>query len=185
MPDSLTLRRYGAGDVDLHLGTLVDTWADAHAAHPDTAHPDIADAGFTPAALRRQITGHARRDDFTLITAYADGHLIGYGYDFRCTPAYWYGEALLPHITPEDAHTTTALAGICELAVRPGRQGHCIGTRIHQGLLDAMPSWVSLLAMPGATSQHLYRRLGYQYAGPYKTGPDGPELDLLLPHTSP
>ncbi|MGP3691086.1 GNAT family N-acetyltransferase [Streptomyces sp. IBSNAI002] len=181
MPDSLTLRRYGAGDVDLLLDTLVDTWADAHA-----EHPDVADAGFTPDALRRQILGHARRDDFTLIAAYTDGHLVGYGYGFRCTPAYWYGEALLAHITPEDARTTDSLAGICELAVRPGWQGHGIGTQIHHALLEALrPQWVSLLAMPGAPAQHLYRQLGYQYAGPYKAGPDGPELDLLLLRAGP
>ncbi|MFH8626026.1 GNAT family N-acetyltransferase [Streptomyces vietnamensis] len=176
MPDSLTLRRYGAGDIGLLLDTLVDTWADAHA-----EHPDVAEAGFTPDALRRQITGHARRDGFTLIAAYAEGRLAGYGYGFRCTPAYWYGEELLPHITPEGARTTDSLAGICELAVRPGWQGHGIGTRIHQALLDAMrPQWVSLLAMPGAPAQRLYQRLGYQYAGPYKSEPDGPVLDLLL-----
>ncbi|MFJ3310323.1 GNAT family N-acetyltransferase [Streptomyces sp. NPDC086549] len=178
MPASTTLCRYGPGDVELLLDTLVDTWADAHA-----EHPDVADAGFTPDALRRQITGHARRDDFTLIAAYAAGLLVGYGYGFRCTPAYWYGEELLPHIHPEDARTTDSLAGICELAIRPGWQGQGIGTQIHQALLDAMrPRWVSLLAMPGAPAQQLYRSLGYQYAGPYKTAPDGPVLDLLLLH---
>ncbi|MEU0374754.1 GNAT family N-acetyltransferase [Streptomyces sp. NPDC006283] len=172
MPDSLTLRRYGASNVD----TLVDTWADAHA-----DHPDVAEAGFTPDTLRRQITGHARRDDFTLIAAYTNGHLIGYGYGFRCTPAYWYGKDLHPHITPEDARTTDSLAGICELAVRPGWQGHGIGTRIHQALIDVLqPEWASLLALPGAHAQRLYRQLGYRNAGPYKTGPDGPVLDLLL-----
>ncbi|CAM5705016.1 GNAT family N-acetyltransferase [Streptomyces hirsutus] len=176
MPDSPTLRRHSADDIELLLDALVDTWADAHA-----AHPDVADAGFTPDALRRQITGHARRDDFTLITAYADGLLIGYGYGFRCTPAYWYGEDLLPRITPEDARTTDSLVGICELAVRPGWQGQGIGTRIHQALLDAMrPRWVSLLAMPGAPAQRLYLSLGYRYAGPYESSPDGPVLDLLL-----
>ncbi|MFD3676852.1 GNAT family N-acetyltransferase [Streptomyces sp. NPDC058613] len=178
MPDTFALRRYGAGDVELLLDTLVDTWADAHA-----EQPDVADAGFTPDALRRQITGHARRDDFALIAAYADGHLIGYGYGFRCTPAYWYGKDLLPHITPEDARTTDSLAGICELAVRPSWQGQGAGAHIHQALLDAMrPRWVSLLAMPGAPAQRLYQRLGYRYAGPYKAGPDGPVLDLLLLH---
>ncbi|MEU6610281.1 GNAT family N-acetyltransferase [Streptomyces shenzhenensis] len=176
MTDSLTLRRYGAGDVELLLDTLVDTWAEAHA-----DHADVTAAGFTPDALRRQIIGHARRDDFALVAAYADGHLIGYGYGFRCTPAYWYGEDLLPHITPEDARTTDSLVGICELAVRPGWQGHGAGTQIHQALVDALqPRWVSLLAMPGSAAQQLYHRLGYQYAGPYKTGPAGPTLDLLL-----
>ncbi|MFJ3309585.1 hypothetical protein ACIPSA_42485 [Streptomyces sp. NPDC086549] len=42
------------------------------------------------------------------------------------------------------------------------------------------PRWVSLLALPGAPAQQLYRNLGYQYAGQYRTGPGGPVLDLLL-----
>ncbi|MFD3662780.1 GNAT family N-acetyltransferase [Streptomyces sp. NPDC058659] len=117
------------------------------------------------------------------MAAYAAGHLVGYGYGFRCTPAYWYGEDLLPHIHPEEARTTDSLTGICELAVRPGWQG--LGTRVHRALLDITRTrWVSLLAMPGSPAQHLYRQLGYRNAGPYKTGPDGPVLDLLLLRTS-
>lgn len=82
--------------------------------------------------------------------------------------------------------TGAAVLAVVRLAVRPGWQGHGIGTRIRQALLDAMrPQWVSLLAMPGAPAQNLYRQLGYQYAGPYKTGPNGPVLDLLLLRLSP
>lgn len=177
----LTLQRYGASDADPLLDTLADIWAEAHA-----EHDDVARAGFTPATLRTQITGHARRDDFTLITAYTAGQIIGFGYGFRCTPAYWYGDQLLPHIEPQEAQTTDSLAGICELAVRTGWQGLGAGTRIHTALLKALHTeWVSLLAMPGAErpEQRLYRQLGYRYAGPYRDGPDGPVLDLLLLHT--
>ncbi|MEV0348542.1 GNAT family N-acetyltransferase [Nonomuraea sp. NPDC050680] len=172
----LPFRRYGAADATPLIDTLTDVWADAHA-----THQDVAQAGFTPEMLRPQITGHTRHDQFTLIATYADGHLIGFGYGFRCTPAYWYGEDLLPSITPE-ARTTNALAGICELAVRRAWQGHGVGTRIHAELLDALkPEWVSLLAMPGdQPAQRLYRRLGYHYAGPYQAGANGPILDLLL-----
>ncbi|MDI5974052.1 GNAT family N-acetyltransferase [Streptomyces sp. SL13] len=179
MSDSaIVLRRYGAGDTPALLDTLVDLWADAH-----TDSRDVTAAGFTPDTLRRQITGHARRDDFTLITAYADGHPVGFGYGFRCTPTYWFGETLLPSIS-EDARTTGALAGICELAVRPAWQGRGIGVRVHSTLLDALkPEWASLLAMPGNdAAQRLYHRLGYRYAGPYRSGADGPVLDLLLLH---
>jgi len=176
----LTLRRYGPGDATVLLDTLTDVWAEAHA-----DHHDVTQAGFTSETLRSQITGHARRDDFTLIAAYADGHLVGFGYAFRCTPAYWYGEDLLPSITPM-ARSTDSLAGICELAVRPGWQAQGVGTRIHAALLDALrPRWASLLAMPGdQPAQRFYRQLGYRYAGPYKAGADGPVLDLLLLQTA-
>ncbi|MFC8452149.1 GNAT family N-acetyltransferase [Kitasatospora sp. NPDC057223] len=178
----LTLQRYGASGADPLLDTLADIWAEAHA-----GHDDVARAGFTPATLRRQITGHARHDDFTLVTAYAAGQIIGFGYGFRCTPTYWYGKELLPHIEPQEAQTTGSLAGICELAVRTGWQGIGAGTLIHAALLQTLRTeWVSLLAMPGdeRPEQRLYRRLGYRHAGPYRAGPDGPVLDLLLLRTA-
>ncbi|MDH6575120.1 GNAT family N-acetyltransferase [Kitasatospora sp. MAP5-34] len=176
----VTLRRYGPGDAAVLLDTLTDVWAEAHA-----GHDDVARAGFTSETLRRQVTGHARRDDFTLITAYCSGHLVGFGYGFRCTPAYWYGEELMPSITPEEARITDSLAGICELAVRPGWQGEGVGTRLHAALLDALrPQWVSLLAMPdNESAQRLYQHLGYRHAGLYRAGADGPVLDLLLLRT--
>ncbi|MDH6115676.1 ribosomal protein S18 acetylase RimI-like enzyme [Kitasatospora sp. MAP12-15] len=176
----VVLRRYGAGNAAVLADTLTDIWAEAHA-----DHDDVAQAGFTSETLRRQIAGHARRDEFTLIAAYVDGQIVGFGYGFRCAPAYWYGEELLPSI-PLEARTTDSLAGICELAVRPGWQGQGVGTRLHSALLEALrPQWVSLLAMPGdRPAQRLYHRLGYQYAGPYQAGSDGPVLDLLLLRTA-
>ncbi|MFJ5122387.1 GNAT family N-acetyltransferase [Kitasatospora sp. NPDC088548] len=179
MNPALALQRYGAGDTTDLLDTLADVWAEAH-----TGHDDVAAAGFTPDTLRDQIAGHARRDGFVLIAAYAEGQLVGFGYGFRCSPAYWYGEQLRPAITPE-ARDTDSLAGICELAVRTGWQGRGVGTGVHTALLEALRTeWVSLLAMPGdGPARRLYDRLGYRYAGPYSAGPDGPVLDLLLLRT--
>ncbi|MFB7375821.1 GNAT family N-acetyltransferase [Kitasatospora purpeofusca] len=176
---TLALRRHGAGDTADLLDALTEVWAEAH-----TGHDDVARAGFTPEALRRQITGHARHEGFVLVAAYAEGRIVGFGYGFICTPLYWFGEQLLPSIAPE-ARRTDSLAGICELAVRTGWQGQGIGSGLHRELLEALRTrWVSLLAMPGDTpARRLYDRLGYRYAGPYRTGPDGPVLDLLLLRT--
>jgi len=170
------LHRYGPGDVPALLDTLVEVWADAHADHRDVAAADL-----TPEALHRQLTAHARRPGFTLIAAYDAGTLVGFGYAFPCTPAYWFGPELLPQM-PEPARTTEHLVGLCELAVRPGWQDQGIGSRLHQVLVDALaPHYISLLAMPGnADSQRLYRRLGYTYAGPYRNAPGGAVFDLLL-----
>ncbi|MFB7669154.1 GNAT family N-acetyltransferase [Kitasatospora sp. NPDC056138] len=171
----LSLQRHGEADTAALLDTLADIWTQAH-----TGHADVARAGFTPETLRRQITAHTRHDNFTLIVASIANHAVGF-----CTPAYWYGEQLLPTITP-DARDTDSLAGICELAIRPNRQRHGIGTRLHTALLDALHTeWASLLAMPGdQPAQRLYHRLGYRYAGPYTASPDGPVLDLLLLRTT-
>ncbi|MFJ9521845.1 GNAT family N-acetyltransferase [Kitasatospora sp. NPDC101801] len=120
-----------------------------------------------------------------MITAHpAAGHLpIGFGYGFRCSPAYWLGAELADIKGPVAA--AKQLAGLCELAVLPAHQGHGVGTALHRALLDTLGTeWASLLAMPGddRPEQRLYRTLGYRYAGPYRSGPDGPVLDLLLLH---
>lgn len=50
-----------------------------------------------------------------------------------------------------------------------------------ENLKAIAPSWSSLLALPSNhRGQDLYARLGYEYAGPYRNTPDGPEFDLLL-----
>ncbi|GAA1399154.1 hypothetical protein GCM10009639_38440 [Kitasatospora putterlickiae] len=178
-PPQVSLHRHGVDDIAVLLDTLADIWTDAH-----TGHDDVAQAGFTSEALRRQITGHTRHEEFVLIVASLADQTVGFGYGFHCTPTYWFGEQLLPAIEPK-ARNTRSLAGICELAVRSGWQGYGIGTRIHDSLLAALRTeWASLLAMPGDRgAQRLYRRLGYRYAGPYNAGPDGPVLDLLLLRT--
>ncbi|MDG4795166.1 GNAT family N-acetyltransferase [Micromonospora sp. WMMD1082] len=170
-----TTRRHDGIAVDGLLDTLTAVWADAHA-----DDHDVAAAGFNSDTLRRQIIGHATRDDFTLITAHNAERCIGFGYGFRCSPAYWFGKDLLPSIT-EAARTTDSLIGICELAVCRRWHGHGVGSRIHAAILDALgPQWASLLTMPNSNAQRFYRRLGYRYAGPYRTNPNGPVLDLLL-----
>lgn len=175
----LSIRRHGVNGTVALLDTLTDIWAQAH-----TGHDDVSEAGFTPESLRRQITAHTRHDDFTLLVASSADQAVGFAYGFRCTPAYWYGEKLLPSITP-DARNTESLAGICELAVRPDWQGQGVGTQLHTVLLETLSTeWVSLLVMPGnGPARRLYDRLGYRYAGPYRSGPDGPVLDLLLLRT--
>ncbi len=177
----LTLHTHGPQAATAMLDPLTDIWTAAH-----TGRDDVADAGFTPAALRRQITGHTRHDQFTLVTAHsADGRApIGFGYGFRCSPAYWLGPTLLATIS-SPVTTVCELAGVCELAVYPAWQGRGVGSTIHHALLDALATnWASLLAMPGddRPERRLYRRLGYQYAGPYQPTRDAPVLDLLLLH---
>jgi ribosomal protein S18 acetylase RimI-like enzyme len=142
----------------------------------DNSRPGMVDALLDPGN-----SSAPRRPGFALIAAYDAGVLVGFGYAFPCTPAYWFGTELLPSI-PEPARSTEHLVGLCELAVRPAWQDQGIGSRLHQALVDALaPLYIRLLAMPGNTdSQRLYRRLGYTYAGPYRNTPDGAVFDLLL-----
>ncbi|MEE1766509.1 GNAT family N-acetyltransferase [Streptomyces sp. SP18BB07] len=135
-------------------------------------------------ALRRRalarIAAQIEHVGFALVVAYAAGTAVGFGYAFPCDAAYWFGAELIDQV-PEAARTER-LMGLCELAVRPPWQSQGIGSRLHAELLKTIaPSWSSLLALPSnLRGQDLYARLGYEYAGPYRNTPDGPEFDLLL-----
>ncbi|MEN8651721.1 N-acetyltransferase [Streptomyces sp. 21So2-11] len=173
----IVIRTYGPGQVPPLLGAIADIWADAHPELVNT--PGASTDGLSAAALRRQITGHLKHEGFTLVAAYASGSMLGFGYAFPCSAAYWYG-ALLPEI-PEHIRAGR-LMGLCELAVTPARQSQGIGSRLHAELLKAIdPDYASLLVRPDNTAGHsLYDRLGYHRAGPYRNEPGGPVFDLLL-----
>ncbi|MGW5434037.1 N-acetyltransferase family protein [Streptomyces sp. NPDC004059] len=173
----VVIRTYGPGQVPPLVDTLADIWADSHPELVD--NPGAEAMGLSVPAFHRQITGHLKHPGFVLVVAYAGGSAIGFGYAFPCSPDYWFGP-LIDQI-PEDAREER-LMGLCELAVRPPWQSQGIGTRLHANLLQAVnPRWSSLLALPSnQRGQDLYARLGYEYAGPYRNTPDGPEFDLLL-----
>ncbi|MGW6915815.1 GNAT family N-acetyltransferase [Kitasatospora sp. NPDC054939] len=146
----------------------------------------MAKGGFTVEGFRGQIGGHARKNGFTLVTAHEgdDPVPLGFGYGFLCTPENWFGSGLLA-VLDSPVTAVERLAGVCDLAVLPGRQGRGTGTAIHGALLDGLgAAWSSLTVMPGADrpERRLYHRLGYRYAGPYESRPGGPVLDLLLLH---
>lgn len=172
--DHTVIRVYGASQTPPLIDALADVWADAH---PELTATGDADRGPGADAFRRQITGHFRHAGFTLAAAYDVGVLVGFGYAFPCSAEYWYGEELLPSIPAE---AQDGLMGLCELAVRPGWQSRGIGTLLHQHLVDAIgPRWTSLLVSPdNPRGRALYDRLGYRYAGPYRSG--GETYDLLL-----
>ncbi|MFD0432136.1 hypothetical protein ACFQ60_47715 [Streptomyces zhihengii] len=106
--DEVAIRTYGPGDIPALLDTLADIWADAHPELVDT--PGGSTDGLSTTALRRQITGHARREGFVLVAAYAHGSPVGFAYAFPATPEYWYGPELLPDI-PE--HIRAAASWAC------------------------------------------------------------------------
>jgi GNAT superfamily N-acetyltransferase len=174
----VVIRTYGPGQVPPLLDVIADIWADAHPELVD--NPGAATAGLSVPALHRQITGHLKHQGFTLVAAYAGGTMVGFGYAFSCSAAYWFGPELLDRV-PEGARTER-LMGLCELAVRPPWQSQGIGSRLHAALVKAIaPAWSSLLALPGnSRGKGLYDRLGYRFAGPYRNTPDGPKFDLLL-----
>jgi GNAT superfamily N-acetyltransferase len=175
---NVLIRTYGPGQVPPMLDVLADIWADAHPELVD--NPGAEALGLSVPALRRQVEGHLKHPGFALVIAYAGGTPVGFGYAFPCSADYWFGPGLVEQV-PEGARTER-LMGLCELAVRPPWQSQGIGTRLHAALLQAVnPQWSSLLALPSnRRGQDLYARLGYEYAGPYRNSPDGPEFDLLL-----
>jgi GNAT superfamily N-acetyltransferase len=172
--DETIIRIHGVSQAQPLVDAMADIWADAH---PEFGAKGDDGRARSVEAFRRQVDGHFRHAGFTLAAAYETGTLVGFGYGFPCSAEYWYGEELLPHIPAE---AREGLMGLCEAAVRPGRQSCGIGTLLHERLVQAVsPRWTSLLVSPANTrGRALYERLGYRYAGAYRNGDD--TYDLLI-----
>ncbi|MGW5354006.1 GNAT family N-acetyltransferase [Streptomyces sp. NPDC004031] len=167
---TLAVRQHGADEARALVEELARVWTEAH--------PEFgAVADRRGGEFRAQVHGHLRHAGFVLTAAYGSGTLVGFGYGFPCSAAYWYGEELLPRIPAE---ARQGLMGLCELAVRPGWQSRGIGTRLHEALVEAVaPQWTSLLVDPANhRGRAFYDRLGYRSAGPYRNG--GETYDLLI-----
>src|SRR4051812_30492224 len=96
----IVIRRYGAGQAPPIVETAADVWADSH--------PELADGHgaaneeLSVPAFKRQMAGHLAYTGFTLVVAYGNGSMVGFGYAFPCTPDYWFGTGLLQSV-PRDA----------------------------------------------------------------------------------
>lgn len=138
---------------------------------------------------RRQLAGHMQRDGWDLVTATADGELVGYIYGFPLpAETRWWGgihEPVPAGFTDEDGKRTFAIS---ELMVAPGWRRRGIAKSLHDELLAGRAEErATLLADPDNTpAQAAYQSWGWRKITTLR--PDweqAPTYDVLVKQISP
>ncbi len=109
---------------------------------------------------------HVRRQDFRCCIAResTDGSVLGFGYGYTSRPGQWWHNNVARALSRRDV--TTWLDGafeIVDLAVLPAAQGHGIGGRLHDELLEGLPHHSAVLSthQSETVAMQLYRKRGW------------------------
>jgi len=122
--------------------------------------------GATP--QRQSLQRLMESDSFGVVTAHADGELVGFAYGTTLPPdtRWWAGflTPVTPDLTTEWAGRTFALI---DFAVRKSWRARGIGRSLHDTLLSSRPEERATVAVrPSATdTQRVYEHWGWQRVG--------------------
>ncbi len=109
---------------------------------------------------------HARRDSFRLIAARDDGtgRIVGFDYGYTAMPGQWWYDVVASVMGSEQRGRWLKDAfELTELAVLPDYQGHGIGGRLHDQLLEGLPFATAVLSTIRMETPafHLYHKRGW------------------------
>jgi ribosomal protein S18 acetylase RimI-like enzyme len=117
---------------------------------------------------RGYIGAHARRPGFRAVaTLTSEGKLAGFGYGYTSGAGQWWHDQVRSALDEADRRRWLSHCfEVVELHVRPGAQGHGVGTRQLRALLAMAAGDSVLLSTPEADEQksrawRLYRRFGF------------------------
>jgi ribosomal protein S18 acetylase RimI-like enzyme len=122
-----------------------------------------------PKEVGRQRKGyvivHTQREGFRAVAATdeSDG-VVGFAYGYRGTPGQWWHDEVRRALTKQQIEQWLADPfELCELHVRPDRQGHGLGQEMLTRLLRECPHQTVVLSTPEGESRawRLYRRMGF------------------------
>ncbi len=139
---------------------ILRVYADAFAAPPYNERPEnLLDVA---AALAQ----HTTRRGFRCYLAQepADGRVVGFAYGYTGGPGGWWHDTVAPSLGPALVERWLGdYFEFVDLAVEPAAQGHGIGGRLHDALLDGLPQRTAALstAQEETVALHLYRRRGW------------------------
>ncbi|MDT5033616.1 MAG: hypothetical protein QOC94_3787 [Actinoplanes sp.] len=117
---------------------------------------------------RGYIGAHARRPGFRAVaTLTSEGKLAGFGYGYTSGAGQWWHDQVRSALDEADRRRWLSHCfEVVELHVRPGAQGHGVGTRQLRALLAMAAGDSVLLSTPEADEHEsrawrLYRRFGF------------------------
>ncbi len=140
------------------LDEAVSVWREAFG---EAAYRDVE------AEIERRadmMSAHARRSGFRAIFAVDGEDVVGIGYGCSGSPGTFWHDAVRSLVDRATAHQWLDDGfEVCELHVRPGRQGRGVGRRLLRRLLNELPQRTALLStLLGDTSaRRLYDSLGF------------------------
>jgi GNAT superfamily N-acetyltransferase len=161
-PDGVTLLHHTAGEAPALLNELCVAYADAYGVVPGE---DIA---TKTSAFRDRATRALAAPNYTLVTAEADGQIVGFAFGYSLRPDTTWWEGLSPE-PPEGFATETGsrTAVLAEIEIRQSWQSKGLGRALHDAFLRGRSEERATLATgPTAdAARALYERWGWQRAG--------------------
>ena len=115
--------------------------------------------GFPAIVLR-----HLERPDFRAFGALADGRLVGFSEGYSGAPGQWWHDVVAAHLPPEARRRwLDGSFELVELHVHPDFQGHGLGGRLHDLVLEGLPNATAVLSTRRAETpaMALYRGRGW------------------------
>jgi ribosomal protein S18 acetylase RimI-like enzyme len=117
---------------------------------------------------RGYVAAHAQRSGFRATATLGDAdELLGFGYGYTSGPGQWWHDQVRAALRRDERKAWLSdCFELVELHVRPDAQGHGLGQRQLEALLDGVPNATVLLSTPEADERasrawRLYRRLGF------------------------
>ena len=156
-PLAIRIVPWGAQDLTRRLDEVISVYGQAMGYSDDLL-----------VTRRGYVASHVYRRGFRAVASLdAAGTLLGFGYGYVSEPGQWWHDQVRGAIPPEQREAWLAdCFEVVELHVRPGAQGHGLGTAQLRTLLSMTTAATTLLSTPEAdeaTSRawRLYRRFGY------------------------
>lgn len=166
-------------------GSVVPALADELGALYAAAYlgtPQQDDPFYSAARFAERLNGYVTSPGFTLVTARADGDLIGYAFGYALPAAARWWNGLVD--TPPDGFTTetgTRTFALNELHVRADHRGSGVASELHSTLMGSGPyERATVLVRPENSALTLYEHWGYREIGRLKPYPDSPEYVALV-----
>jgi ribosomal protein S18 acetylase RimI-like enzyme len=157
---------------------IVELHAAAHGRDPDGPR----EAVFGNDTIAR----HSARIGYSFVGAFdPGGRLAGFAYGYTGAPGQWWHDHVALGLSDEERRhwLEESPFELCEIAVRPDRQGTGVGGRLHDALLAGRPEPRALLSTAAEENEDViafYERRGWQIVLPLLRFPTAPEPYCVL-----
>lgn len=170
----ISLDRFGVSALSEIRSTLLDIYSVVYA-------EDLNDPFSTVERFDERLTGHAHRNNWECVLAYAGTKPVGYAYGSALQPgARWWMRHIDPlpeDYTEETGYRTLALF---ELMVLGEWRGHGIGKRLHDELISKREEERVTLLCDDLDVRSMYESWGYVHVGDQKPFCDSPLFSTMV-----